>query len=121
MQRCTDGRQLVHRAIAKVLAIDRHGRKHERERTRGQDVRESNIRGTPDTVRASPRPLRTIALVEGDRVARYVTRCGNAQGVQVPRSYDALDTTEINRAPEERTQWRTIQHGERLRLMIALE
>src|SRR5712672_1873404 len=121
MQRRTDGRQLVHRTVAKVLATDRHGRKHERQRTRGQYVRESNIRGAPDTVGASPRSLRTIALVEGDRVARHVTRCGNAQGVQVARRYDARNTAEVDRPAEKRTQWGTIQHGERLRFRLAFD
>src|ERR1700678_453172 len=100
MNCCADGCQLVHRSIAEVLAADPHGGKHDGERARRQYVRKTDVPRAPDTMSAAPRSLRAIALEEGDRVARDVTRCGDAQSVQVAGRDDALDATEVDHTAE---------------------
>jgi hypothetical protein len=59
----------MHRAIAEVLAADPYCGEHEGKGARRQYVRQTNVSGTSDAVGASPRPLRAIALIKGDRVA----------------------------------------------------
>ena len=82
MQRGPRRCDLPQRAIAEVFAIDRRGRKHERNRARREQVGRADHRGNADPLRALPQFHAGARLAERHGHSAAVARRGDRERLQ---------------------------------------
>ena len=113
VQRGADRRDLAHRAVAEVLAVDVHRREDERQRAGGEQVIERDRHRHADAPRALPRLHPRRALIKTHRLARGVARAGDAEGGQVAAVDRALDRREVEVLAEQVGERRIVEQRNR--------
>ena len=109
MQRGAQGRNLAHRAIAEILAVDMHRGKNKRQRRRCQHVVGSDRHRDADAPRALPRLHARHTLKKGHRLAGGVARTGHADRGQVAAVDCSLDRREIEPRAQQFRERRVVE------------
>ena len=109
VQSRADRRDLAHRAVAEILAVDVHRRKNERQRARCEHMLEPDRRRDSDAPRALPAFHARTSLIERDRLSRAVARARDAESGEVPGIDVALKGGEIEIALEQLLERRVVE------------
>lgn len=113
MQRRTDGRRLPHRAVTEKLLVDFHRREQQRNRRTGQQVFDREFGGQADTPMAQPGIDGAAALVEGHRLARFVTEGRDRHRLQVLLRDRLTNAGQLQLIVQQLPQRRTVEQRHR--------
>ncbi len=113
VQRRAGGRHLPHRAVAEVLAIDRSGRKDERNGARREQVRHADHRALADALRALPQVDAGRRLAERHRHPAAIAHRGDRQGVERAAAERGLDPGEGYRTRQKFGERRVVEEARR--------
>ena len=102
-------RQVAHRSVAKVFAMNADGRKNEGDCAGGQQVIDGQRRANPQALDALPGMSRRVRLKKTDAFAGFVSGGGDADRMQSAVGDGAFDAAEIEIARQQFAQGRVVE------------
>ena len=111
VERGAGRRDLPHAAVTKELAVDRSGRKHERNRARSKKMRHAERRAHTDTLRALPEVDLAAGLAKRHRHPAPIAHCSDGERVQSAAVECRLHFSKGNRPFEEPGEGRIVEQA----------